>query len=167
MGSIVTVDPLGTAVIGLLMLVGLVGVLVPALPGLLLIWAAGLAWVLLDGGGPGRWVVLAALTALALAGSAAPYVLSGRCARGGGAPWTTLAAGVVGMVVGALVIPVAGLPVGGVAGIWLAELSRLRDRSAAWASTVGVLRAVGIGILVELVAGVLMLLTWLAGVALT
>lgn len=156
-----------TLLVGLVMLGGLVGVLVPVLPGLLLIWAAGLAWVLLDGGGPVRWTVFGVLTALAVAGGLAPYLLPGRAARGGGAPWTTLLAGVAGMVVGAFTLPVLGLPLGGLAGVYLAELARLHDRAAAWRSTREVLRAVGIGVLVELTAGTLMIATWLVGVLVT
>jgi uncharacterized protein len=155
------------AVLGLVMLAGLLGVVLPVLPGLLLVWGAGLAWVLLDGGGPLRWTVLAVMTALAAAGAAAPYLLPGRSARGAGAPWSTLAWGGVGMVVGFFAVPLIGLVLGGAAGVYLAELARLRDRRAAGRSTVTVVKAIGVGILLELAAGLLMVATWLAGVVLT
>lgn len=160
-------DVLGTLLVGLVMLIGLVGVIVPVLPGLLLVWGAGLAWVVLDGGGAGRWAVLAVMTVLAIAGTAAPYVLPGRSARDNGAPWTTLAWGALGMVVGFFVIPVVGVLVGGVAGVYLAELSRLGDGSTAWRSTVVVLKAAGIGILLQLLAGTLMVSAWGIGVLAT
>lgn len=157
----------GTALVAIVMLVGLVGVVVPAVPGLVLVWGAGLVWVLLDGGGGTRWSVLAVMSVLLVAGSVAPYVLPGRSARGAGAPWTTLLCGAAGMVLGFFAIPVVGLLLGGITGVYLAELARLRGGRSAWRSTVAVLKAAGIGILLELLAGVLMVLTWAVGVSAT
>ena len=50
------------------------------------------------------------------------------------------------------------------AGIYLAEYLRLRHGGRAWVSTRAALVALGIGLLVELTAGVLMLGVWLLGV---
>ena len=157
----------GELVIGLVMVVGLVGVLLPVLPGLLLIWGAGLAWVLLDGGGIARWGSFVVLTALLVVGTVAKYVLPARNANASGAPKATLAAGVLGAITGFFLIPVVGLLVGGVAGVLLAERRRLGSGAAAWSSTCGVLIAVGIGMLIELAAGLLMVITWLAATLLT
>jgi uncharacterized protein len=57
--------------------------------------------------------------------------------------------------------------VGGVLGIYLAELARLRQPGPAWDSTRAALVAIGIGLLIELTAGVLMFGTWLLGVWVT
>lgn len=153
--------------VGLVMLVGVAGVVVPVLPGLLLVWAAGLVWVWQDGGGATRVLVGVVLTGLLVAGTAAKYVLPARSASGAGAPRSTLLAGAVGAVAGFVLIPVVGLVVGGVGAVYLAELRRLHDGAAAGRSTWAVLKAVGIGLLVELVAAVLMVGTWLLGVWLT
>lgn len=153
--------------VGLVMLVGVVGVVVPVLPGLLLAWAAGLVWVWQDGGGPGRAAVGVVLTALLVAGTGAKYVLPARSASGAGAPRSTLLAGVLGAVAGFFLLPVVGVVVGGVGAVYLAELHRLHDSPAAGRSTWGVLKAVGIGMLVELAAALLMLGSWLVGVWLT
>lgn len=141
------------------MLVGLVGVIVPVLPGLLLIWGAGLAWAWADGGG-GRWAVVALLTMLLVVGTVAKYALPAHTASGVGAPRRTLALGALGAVVGFFVIPVVGLVVGGVGAIFLAELQRLGEPAPAWQSTRAVLVAVGVGMLVELATGVLMVAVW-------
>jgi len=153
--------------VGLLMLVGLVGVLLPVLPGLLLIWAAGLWWTIADGGGPVRWIVLGLLTALLVAGTVTKYVLPARSASARGAPVTSLVAGAVGAVVGFFVIPIVGLVVGFVVGIYLAEYARLKDGSRAWVSTRAALVAIGIGLLIELTAGALMIGLWLLGLLAT
>ncbi len=153
--------------VGLVMLVGVVGVVVPVLPGLLLAWAAGLVWVWQDGGGPGRIAVGVVLTALLVAGTGAKFVLPARSASGAGAPRSTMLAGVLGAVAGFFLIPVVGVVVGGVGAVYLAELHRLHDGAAAGRSTWAVLKAIGIGMLVELAAALLMLATWLVGVWLT
>ncbi len=152
----------GELVVLLVMLVGLVGIVVPVLPGLFLIWAAGIFWVWADGGGA-RWAVAGALTLLLAIATVAKYVLPARSASGAGAPRRTLVLGVLGAVVGFFVIPVVGLIVGGVGAVFLAELQRLGgDPAAAWRSTRAVLVGIGIGMLVELVGGVLMVAVWAA-----
>ena len=149
------------------MVAGLVGVLLPVLPGLLLIWGAGLVWAVGDGGGPVRWTVFGVLTALLVVGTVAKYVLPARSAAARGAPATTLLAGAAGAILGFFVIPVVGLLVGGVAGIYLAELARLHDRRRAAVSTRAALVAIGIGVLIELAAGTLMVGAWLLGLLAT
>jgi uncharacterized protein YqgC (DUF456 family) len=153
--------------VGLVMAVGVIGVVVPLLPGLLLIWAAGLWWTVADGGGPARWTVLATLTVLLVAGTITKYVLPARFAAARGAPATTLLAGAAGAVIGFFVLPLVGLVVGGVAGIYLAELGRLGDAQRAWTATRAALAAIGLGVLVELSAALAMVLTWLVGLLVT
>jgi uncharacterized protein YqgC (DUF456 family) len=148
--------------IALVMLVGLVGVIIPVLPGLVLIWAAGLAWGVAEGGA-GAWAVVALLTILGGVGLAATSVLAGRRAARAGAPGWVLAAGAAGTVVGFFVIPVVGALVGGPAAMLVAEIVRLRDLEAAWRSTAEVLKGVGIGVLVQFVAGVAMIAVWAIG----
>ena len=60
-----------TVVVGLIMLVGLVGIAVPLLPGLLVVWAAVLVWASEVGTRAG-WVVFGIATTLALAGFLLP-----------------------------------------------------------------------------------------------
>jgi uncharacterized protein YqgC (DUF456 family) len=150
--------------VGVVMVLGIVGILLPVLPGLLLIWAAGLWWTIGDGGGATRWTVLAVLTALLVTGTVVKYVLPARSAAARGAPVSTLVVGALFGIVGFFVIPVVGLLIGGVLGIYLAEYVRLRDGGRAWTSTRAALVAIGIGLLIELTAGVLMFGVWLLGV---
>jgi uncharacterized protein YqgC (DUF456 family) len=151
--------------IALLVLVGLVGVLVPLLPGTALVLAAGLLWTVVDGGGS-RWAWFAVMALLFGAGLVLKYALPGKRLAGGLSRSTALT-GLAGAAVGFFVIPVIGLPVGGVTGVFLAEQARLRDSRQAWQATVLVVRAIGLGVLVELVAGLLMALVWVAAVVAT
>ena len=70
-------------------------------------------------------------------------------------------------MIGFFVIPIIGLIVGGVLGIYLAEFVRLREPGRAWDSTRAALVAIGIGMLIELTAGLLMFGVWLTGVWIT
>jgi uncharacterized protein YqgC (DUF456 family) len=153
--------------VGLVMVAGIVGILLPVLPGLLLIWAAGLWWTIADGGGPARWAVFGVMTVLLAVGTTAKYVLPARRAAARGAPFVTLVIGGIGAVIGFFVIPIVGLIVGFVLGIYLAEYVRLREVGRAWDSTRAALVAIGIGMLIELTAGLVMFAVWLTGVWIT
>jgi hypothetical protein len=90
------------------------------------------------------------------------YAVPHRHLRAHGVPTRTVLAGGLLGVVGFVVIPVVGLPVGFVAGIYLSELHRL-GREAAWPATVAALKAVGLSVLIELVAALLATALWVAG----
>ena len=158
---------MGAFLVGLVMVVGLLGVVVPLLPGTALVLGAGVGWALLvQTEGTGRWVVVAVMTLLFVAGIAAKYALPGR-RLSGRLPRTTVLAAGVGAVLGFLLLPPLGLLLGAVAGIYVAEARRMGGGAQARRSTVQVLQAVGLGILAELTAGLLMVGTWVVGVVLT
>jgi uncharacterized protein len=156
----------GEVLVGIVIAVGLMGVLVPVLPGLALVWAAILVWALEVGAGVG-WTVLALVTPLFAAGTVVKYVVPGRRLRRAGIPWRSTAVGAVLGLVGFFVIPVVGLVLGFVLGVYLAEWQRLRAPGPAWQSTKQALAAAGMSMLIELGAGLAMTGCWLAGVLLT
>jgi len=146
-------------------LVGLVGILVPILPGTVLIVAAVLAWALYLGSGA-AWTTFAVVAVLLVAGTVVKYAVPGRRLKSSGIPASTTWFGVALGVVGFFVVPVVGLLIGFVLGVYLAEHRRV-GAAAAWPSTKQALRAVGVSILIELAAGVLAALVWVVGVLLT
>lgn len=151
----------------LVMAVGVVGTVLPFLPGLALVWAAGLVWAWQDGWGTARVVVAVVLTVLLVAGTVAKVALPARAVTGTGAPRSTVVIGAAGALVGFFVIPVVGLVVGGVGAVYLAELRRLGRADLAWRSTRSVLLGVGLGVLVEIGTGLLMVCVYLAAVLAT
>lgn len=154
---------LADLLLAVVMLVGLCGVVVPLLPGTALVLAAGVAWaVVVVDDGSARWAVVAVMTLLFTAGIALKYALPGR-RLSGSLPRSTLGLAAVGALVGFLLLPPLGLLLGGVLGVYLAEARRLGPGAPARRSTVEVLKAVGLGILAELTAGVLMVLAWVVG----
>jgi uncharacterized protein len=160
------VSPDNTVLVGLVMLVGLIGVFVPILPGLVLIWAATLLWAVNEDGTI-RWLVLAIATLLLAGSFVLKYVIPARNVQKSGAPTTTLLVGLLGAIVGFFAIPVVGFIIGGVAGIMLAEFVRLRSLAPAGRSTMAAIVGIGIGVLIELFAGVAMILIWLLAVVAT
>jgi uncharacterized protein len=156
----------GELVVGVVIAVGLLGVLVPVLPGLPLAWVAVLAWAL-EVQGTVAWTVLAVVTAVFALGTVVKYVVPGRRLRRAGIPWTSTALGAALGLVGFFVIPVVGLVLGFVLGVYLAEWQRLHASAPAWASTRRALAAAGLSMVIELSAGVVMAGCWLAGVVLT
>ncbi|HPX36701.1 MAG TPA: DUF456 domain-containing protein [Mycobacterium sp.] len=153
----------GLILVALAIAVGLVGILVPLLPGTLLVWGAIAVWAFVDGTTTG-WVVLGIVTAILGAALAIKYLWPAKRMRAADVSGSTLAAGAVGGIVGFFVIPVAGLPVGFVGGVYLAELARRRDQRRAWASTVHAVKGVVLSVGVELAGGLLATATWVAAV---
>jgi len=149
---------------GLAIAVGLVGVLVPILPGSVLVMAAILVWAVVESSTTG-WVVFAVAALLLAVGGIVKYAVPGRRLQAAGVPNRTLLAGAALGVVGFFVIPVVGLFAGFVLGVYAAELQRV-GRALAWRTTRSALEAVGISVLIELAAGLLAALTWLAGAVL-
>lgn len=150
-------------VLGLLMLVGLLGVVVPVLPGLVVVIGAALLWAV-DRGGAGAWTVAGAIALVGIGAMVAASVLPARRASSRGAPAWVIAAGAAGLVVGFFVVPVVGALIGFPAGVYVAELARHRRPGAAWRSTWSALKDVGLGIAIQLTAGVVMMGIWLAAV---
>jgi uncharacterized protein len=146
--------------VALTMLIGLVGTVVPIWPGLAVVWGAGLVYGLVAGFGTAGTVAFTIMTVLALLGTAAKFVLPARSGARQGARSATLAAAVAGALVGAVVLPALGLPLGALAGLYLAERARVGDPAEAWRNTLGVIRSLGLGILAELGLGTVMLATW-------
>jgi uncharacterized protein YqgC (DUF456 family) len=151
--------------VALAIAVGLVGVVVPLLPGSLLVLAAVLVWAW-DIGTTAGWIVLAVAASFIALGTVVKYIVPGRRLKGAGIPGSTMLLGGLLGVVGFFVIPVIGLPIGFVLGVYLAELRRVGS-AAAWPATKHALKAVGLSMLIELVASLCAAATWAMGVVLT
>lgn len=155
-----------TIISGLMILIGTLGVMLPVVPGLLLCWLGVLLWAVLGDAGAGRWVILGIATAIAVTGTVIKYSWPGKRLKSTGVPTTSLLAGGVLGLIGFFVVPVVGLVLGFVLGIWLAERARL-GAGQAWASTKQALAAVGLSMLVEFTAALGIAVVWVFGLFLT
>ena len=155
-------DDVGTIVPPLLVVAGLVGIVVPVLPGLLVVLAGVLLWALMEGTAL-AWGIFAASLLVAVVGYVLQYTLPGRRMRERGVRSSTLALAVLFGIVGFFVLPVVGAVVGFVLGIFVVEASRTRDRAQAWVRTKHALAAVLHSIGIELAAGLVIALLFVAG----
>jgi len=151
---------LWTIVVGVVMVLGLMGVVLPVLPGLLLIWAAALFYGLMVGFGTLGWAVLGLLSVLVLAGIVKGVVIPRRAAAASGASgWAQLGA-VVGGVIGFFVIPVLGLILGALAGLLAVEYLLKGDWNEALVAVRGTARGFGISVVIDLILGMIMIVAW-------
>jgi uncharacterized protein YqgC (DUF456 family) len=148
---------------GLVIALGVLGVVIPVLPGLLLSWAGVLLWALLgDASGTVRWTVLAVATLVALIGAGIKYVLPGKRLKKAGVPNSALLAGGALGLIGFFVVPVVGLILGFVLGVYLVERARL-GAGRAWPSTKEALIGAGMAMLIEFTTALGVAVVWVFG----
>jgi uncharacterized protein YqgC (DUF456 family) len=151
--------------VAIALVVGIAGVVIPGLPGSLLVGVAVLVWAIAIGGAT-AWVVFGVVVALLLAGVVVKYAVPGKRMKADGIPNSTLWWGAAGAVVGYFAIPIVGVLIGFPIGIYAAEHQRLGPEQA-WPSTRAALKAVGLSMLIELTACTLAAGTWAIGVIVT
>jgi uncharacterized protein YqgC (DUF456 family) len=156
-----------TVIAGIAIALGVVGVVIPVLPGLLLSWLGVLFWAIAGSAPAGvRWSVLALATLVAVLGAAVKYLVPGKRLKSAGVPNTALFAGGVLGLVGFFVVPVVGLILGFVLGVYLVERMRVGGADA-WASTKHALGAAGLAMLIEFTAALGIAVVWVFGLLLT
>lgn len=156
-------NPAGQVLIGVVMVVGLVGVLVPVLPGLLLIAIAVVVWGFEVGTGAG-WAVVAIVLALLAAGTVGKYLLPGQELADQDTTTRTWLLATVAAVVGFFLVPVVGMVLGFLLGVWLGKRLESGDTGAATRATRRLVAGIGKGIVVELSAGFVAVACWVVAV---
>jgi uncharacterized protein len=149
---------------GFIMAVGLIGTVIPLLPGLPIIWVAALGYGFVDEFGRPGIVAMGLITVVMVCGIAAKWIVPGRRAAAGGASRSTLLLGALAGLVGFFVIPVVGLPIGAILGVFVGEQRRTKSSQEAWKSTKNVIVGFGIGALIEVGTGLVMIICWLGWV---
>jgi uncharacterized protein YqgC (DUF456 family) len=157
------VNSVATFLVGVAIFVGILGIVIPVLPGALLSLAAILVWALEEQSATG-WIVLSAAVVLIGASQVVKYVVPERRLRESGVPRRSMFIGVLLGIAGFFLIPVVGMFVGFPVGVYLSERQRLRTHQDAWTSTKHALRATGLSILIELIGTALAAAVWLVAV---
>lgn len=156
----------GIILVALAIAVGLVGIVVPLLPGTLLVLAAIAVWAVVEHTVT-SWVTLAVVTSVLAVSTAIKYTWPVRRMRAADVRTQSLVAGAVLGIVGFFVIPVLGLVVGFVAGVFLAELAKSRNQRLAWASTVHAVKGVALSVGVELTGALAATAVWIVALAIS
>jgi uncharacterized protein YqgC (DUF456 family) len=156
----------GELLVLLACVVGIVGTVVPVLPGAVLIGGAILVWAVVEGTGLAWGVALACCAVLGVA-AVLTYLIPGKRMASAGIPRRTLLIGGVLGLAGFFLVPVVGLPLGFVLGVYLAERLRLPDHAAAWPSTVEAMKGTGLSVLIGLAGALIASSLWATAAALT
>ena len=156
----------GELLVGIAILVGVVGAAIQVYPGSLIVAGAVFVWGAVTGGAVGWTVAVVAVLAVVIA-SAVKWVVAGGHLKRAGVPGRTLLIGGVVGIVGFFVVPVVGLPLGFILGVYLAEYTRLHNTAMAWDASKSALHATGLTILIELAGVTVAAGAWVVGLLLT
>ena len=153
-------------IVGLVIVMGIAGTIVPILPGAFLVAGAVVVWALLTGGWAAWGVALGAVAIIA-AGQVLKYLIPGKQLKASGVPnWVLAVGGIVG-IIGFFVVPVIGLILGFLLGVFLAEAYRLRTFGDAWPTTLQAMKSAGWSVLIEFGSAVLAAALWAGGAVAT
>jgi uncharacterized protein len=147
------------------LVVAAVGILVPVLPGTFLALGALLVWAIATGGAI-AWGAFSVIALVIAAGQVLKYLLPHKSLAAAGVPGRSILIGGVAAIVGFFLIPVVGLIVGFIGGLYVAEHVRLRDWTLAKESTWAAMKATGFSILIELGALMAAAAVWAAALVL-
>ncbi|MCH9731377.1 MAG: DUF456 domain-containing protein [Actinomycetia bacterium] len=153
----------GIVLVALAIAIGLAGIVVPVLPGGLLVIAAIGVWAFVEATVV-SWVTFGIAAAFIGVAEIVKYTWPVKRMRQAQVRTSVLVIGAAAGIVGFFVIPVIGLLIGFVAGVFAAELVIRRDPTRAWASTVLALKGVAISVGVELAGALLASIAWVLGV---
>jgi uncharacterized protein len=153
----------GIVLVALVIAIGLAGIIVPILPGGLMVFGAIAVWAIIERTTVG-WVALGIAAALFVAAEVIKYTWPVKRMRAADVGTWSLIAGAVLGVIGFFVVPVLGLLIGFVLGVFLVELLHRRDGRRAWVSTIHALKGVALSVGVELTGALLAAITWAVAV---
>lgn len=111
----------------LVMLVGVIGIVLPVIPGTILIFFAALVYALVEGFQTVGWPTLLVLGLLMLAATSADIWASSVGAKIGGASGWSVVMGLVAGLAGFVVFSLPGAILGAILGVLLTEIIRVGD----------------------------------------
>lgn len=150
----------------LAMLVGTVGIVLPVLPGLFVVWAATLLWAF-EMHSTAGWTVFWVATAIYVLGLVAQYLVPARRMRATGVDSKIIGVALVAAVIGLFVIPLVGAPIAFVGAVYVMERLKHGTHERAWVATRHAVRAVMLSMGIELLTALLIIVTWAVGVYVT
>jgi uncharacterized protein YqgC (DUF456 family) len=142
------------------MLLGLLGLVVPVLPGLIIMWLAALGYGIASGFSTLGILVFVVITILAIGGSLVDNLLMGVGAKQGGASWWTILVALLAGLLGTLFLPPFGGFVLAPLAILLLEYLRLRNWNEAWRSLRGLATGWGAAYFVRILMGLVVIGLW-------
>jgi hypothetical protein len=147
------------------LLIGLFGLFIPIFPGLTVMWAATLVYAIVqasaDKMGWIDWLLFAFITFLMIGGNIVDNLLIAKHTREKQIPWSSILLGfAAGFVASIFLTPLAGI-VAAPLGLYLAELYRLKDSRAAFASAKAWMTGWGWSLVARFGIGFVILVFWM------
>lgn len=147
------------------LIVGLLGLIVPVFPGLTIMWLAALVYALIQSAAGHMtgwdWFLFGLITVLMLVGNIVDNLIIARKMRDKYIPWSSiLLAFAAGILASFFLTPLGGL-IAAPAGLFLAEMGRLKDRQAAIESTKAYMIGWGWAFGVRFIIGLTMIGFWM------
>ena len=139
------------------MFIGLLGVLLPLVPGVALIWLVALVYAIAEGFKNIDPITMIVLSIIALPGITADIWVSSLGAKAGGASLWSIVASLVGGVVGFLVSTLPGAIIGALVGLMAVELLRAKDWRQALKASGGWIAGWLLAAVVQIITGVIMI----------
>ncbi len=139
-----------------IMFVGLLGTVLPILPGTILILLGALFYAVVDGFQSIGWPTLLVLGLLTAVATTADIWVGGLGARAGGASGWSIVAGLLGGLIALLFFSLPGAVIGAVLGVLITEVVRVRDWRQALKAGGGWAAGWLLSVLVQLVLGLVM-----------
>jgi hypothetical protein len=152
--------PVLIVVLALVMLVGLISLIIPVLPGLVIIWIAVLVYGVLTGFTLWSGVIFGLITILMVVGSLVDNITMGASAKVSGASWLVVGLSLLAGVVGSLLFPPLGGLIAALVIMFISEVIRLRDLRKAGSSTVNMALSFGLAVIIRFAMGLVMIGLW-------
>jgi len=144
----------------LTMLVGLLGLIIPIFPGLVVIWIGGLAYGIITGFEFPAWLIFSILTVIMITGSLLDNVVMGKQAHKQGASWLSIILAILFGIVGTFIIPIIGGFLGAILALFIAEWIRRKNWRDAINATSGLAVGCGWAIVLRFGLGIVMIVLW-------
>jgi hypothetical protein len=146
------------------LLIGLLGLIVPVFPGLVIMWLGALVYALIQGAAGNMtgwdWFLFGLITVLMIVGSIADNLIIAYKMRDKYIPWSSILWAFAGGIVASIFLtPLGGLIAAPVV-LYLAEMNRLKDRDAALASTKAYMIGWGWAFGVRFIIGLMIIGSW-------
>ena len=149
-------------IVVVIMVIGLLSLAIPIMPGLTIIWLAALIYGLLTGLNTISGVILAILTLLMVVGNFTDNLFMGVKARKKGASWLAILAASIAAVAGSILMPPFGGFIAALIVLFTIETVRLNDWRKAFESTREMALGCGYAFFVRFGIGLAMIGLWLS-----
>ena len=142
------------------MLLGLLGLIVPVFPGILIMWLAALGYGLVTGFDTLGIVIFVGITLLSIFGTLGDNLIVVLNGHKGGASWRSLLIAMTAGILGSIFFPPFGGIIAAPLAVLLLEYLPTRDWRQAWGALRGLASGWGLGFVARFGVGLLIMILW-------